>query len=418
MGLAFQAIYPEVYPVAYELFKSGKERKEVTVLVFMKFRTRFNILESEHYLRMTELSIACAENDYKNKLEQHTSGHIVEDNNISRLLGLKYQKPEIKKIETFRELERKKAEALIKSGWFNGDPGNGIFDENTYQFVLNNSDNNIFKYILNDVKLYFKENNIAWWKGKEPTGHTLSSQISCINHLFPLRNDKKAVLALLSSFTGGFIDVLPINTDKYLPAFISFEQISDNDLLNEGKPARGSNCTSIDACIYAVHKNGSKWIIPIEWKYTETYNDEDKGSGFSGEIRHKRYDGLIEKSSQLKYAIKENEKNCYYYEPFYQLMRQTLWAEQMVKNKNSETITADDYVHLHIIPQKNYDLLNKKYSCSNRNMRVTWRNCLVDKKKYLILSPGFLFNNFFRNFCKNYEELIQYLLERYWIDYE
>ena len=313
-------------------------------------------------------------------------------------------------MEVFRNCEKKKVEALIEAGWFNGDPGNGNFGEHNYRFVLQNSDNNFYKPILNDVKEYFNKNNIAWWKGKEPTGHAISSQVSCINHLFPLRNDKEAVLALLSSFSSSFIDVLTITSDKYTPSFISFEQVSDNDLLNEGKPTRGTNCTSVDACIYAVHKNGSRWIIPIEWKYTEAYNDENKGSGSSGETRHKRYDGLIHRSSQLIYDKLQNSNNCYYYEPFYQLMRQTLWAEQMINNKNFETICADDYLHLHIIPYKNVDMLEKTYSCSNMNMPKTWRSCLSDQSKYKIISPEILL----ANVGDKYKELKEYLSKRYW----
>ena len=315
-------------------------------------------------------------------------------------------------MEVYRNREKKKVEALIKNGWFNNDPGNGIFGGHSYKFVLENSNNNFFSPILDDAKEYFKNNDIAWWKGNEPTGHALSSQIACINHLFQIRNDKEAVLSILSTFSQYFTEVLPINTDKYAPAYISFEQVSDTDLLNEGKPTRGSNCTSVDACIYALHKNGSKWIIPIEWKYTESYGDEDKGKGSSGETRKKRYDGLIYKSSQLIYDKLLNSKNCYYYEPFYQLMRQTLWAEQMVNNKNIETICADDYMHLHIIPYKNIDMLEKTYSCSKKDMPTTWRNCLVDQNKYKIISPEILLGNI----GSKYEDLKQYLSKRYWND--
>jgi len=408
MGLAFQAIYPVVYPVAYQLFQSGMKREKVTVKIFMEFGTLFYAPERRIDVEMIELSIKCAENDYNNGLNLGTSGREAEDKWISRSLGNPIKDEKIKK-RAFRNIEKEKIEALIKSGWLNCDAGNGTFGGHIYPFVLVNGDNNIYEPILNDVKFYFTENNIAWWKGKEPTGHALSSQIACINHLFPLRNDKEAVLALLSLLPMKFVDVLKINSDKFAPAFISFEQISDNDLLNEGIPSRGTNCTSIDACIYAVHENGLKYIVPIEWKYTETYQNEDKGAGSSGETRHKRYDGLIEESLQLK-----NGEKCYYFEPFYQLMRQTLWAEQMVKNKNSETIKADDYIHLHIIPYKNIDMLEKRYSCSNLNMCCTWRECLMNQDKYKIISPETLF----KNINNKYNDLIEYLSKRYWEDFE
>ena len=99
-------------------------------------------------------------------------------------------------MEIYRNKEKKKIKILMEDGWFNNDPGDGLFGGYRYYFVLNNSDNNIYQPILKTVKEYFKNNNISWWKGTEPTGHTLSSQISCINHLFPLRNDKNAVLSL------------------------------------------------------------------------------------------------------------------------------------------------------------------------------------------------------------------------------
>ena len=257
-------------------------------------------------------------------------------------------------------------------------------------------------------------------------------------YLFLLRNDKEAVLSLLSSFSSSFVDVLTITTDQYLPSYISFEQISDTDLLNEGIPTRGSNCTSIDACIYALHKSGSKCLIPIEWKYTEAYEIKNKGIGSSGEIRHKRYDGLIQQSEQLKYSVLKmvmggaqgegmyplagTGTSHYYVEPFYQLMRQTLWAEQMVKNNKSEKICADNYMHIHIIPSKNIDMLDKIYTNyewdgqyteeSNLNMEKTWRRNLIDQDKYKIISPEIFLNNI----GSKYNDLKQYLSKRYWND--
>lgn len=84
----------------------------------------------------------------------------------------------------------------------------------------------------------------------------------------------------------------------------------------------------------------------------------------------RRYNGLITKSQQLK-SLENYESSAYYLEPFYQLMRQTLWAEQMIKNKAAERIKADHYLHIHVIPNNNVDLLQKTYKFSNQNMEVT-----------------------------------------------
>ncbi|MFW5721484.1 MAG: PGN_0703 family putative restriction endonuclease [Bacteroidota bacterium] len=116
---------------------------------------------------------------------------------------------------------------------------------------------------------------------------------------------------------------------------------------------------------------------------------------------------LINKSSQLK---GENHY-CYYFEPFYQLMRQTLWAEQMLQHKDTETLKADNYLHLHIIPGENSDLLDKIYKCSNKDMSNTWRNHLIDKTKYVIISPKELLAKISR---EKYGNLLSYLETRYW----
>lgn len=317
-----------------------------------------------------------------------------------------------------QESQRRKSLKMIKDNnlVFYGGQGGGLFLGAGRNFVLSDGYNNLYELIRNDVIRYFFENKISWWGGDNPTGHVLSSQIACLNHLFPLRNDKNAVLEIVKSILPDFIDVFEIETDKSLPGFIQFEAVSNNDHLNEGIPTRGSNCTSIDALIFAQHKDGSKWLIPIEWKYTEYYQDENKATeGYSqdpenckGEVRKRRYTDLINNSKQLK----SGDHSCYYYEPFYQLMRQTLWAEQMILNKEKEIIKADNYIHLHVIPEENKDLLEKIYPCSGLNMETTWRAHLHNQDKYMIISPKDLLSKI-RIF--NEKDQFSYLSTRYWM---
>jgi hypothetical protein len=91
-------------------------------------------------------------------------------------------------------------------------------------------------------------------------------------------------------------------------------------------------------------------------------------------------------------------------------MRQTLWVEQMIKNKNQETLKADNFIHLHVIPKNNGDLLNKVYKCSGLDMEKTWRNQLIDQSKYQIIAPELLLNGID---SKKYNELLVYLKTRY-----
>ena len=107
-------------------------------------------------------------------------------------------------------------------------------------FVLMDGMNNLYAPIRNEVVKYFRDNKISWWGGYRPTGHTLSSQVACLNHLFAIRNDKDAVLALLNGVMDEFEDVLPILCDKN-PTYIAFEVVSSEDHLNDW--SRDSLCS-------------------------------------------------------------------------------------------------------------------------------------------------------------------------------
>ena len=317
----------------------------------------------------------------------------------------------------YQEKERNKAVNKIKrkSSVFYGATGGKYFRNIKRDFVLKEREKNFYNKIYSDVVDYFTKNKVAWWGGKKPTGHVLSSQVACLNHLFYLKNDRKTVLNLLSTVSNDFVDVLEIKTDKHNSGFIQFEAVSDIDHLNEGISTRGSNCTSIDALIYAKHKDGSVWLIPIEWKYTEHYDNLNKATEkclknplkCKGKERRERYTKLICKSKQLK----NNDHFCYYFEPFYQLMRQTLWAEQMINHRAEETLKADNFLYIYVIPTENKDLLEKKYKCSGLDMETTWKNHLNDINKYVIISPESFLRKLDR---KKYNDLITYLTERYW----
>ena len=324
----------------------------------------------------------------------------------------------------YQENERKKAIELIKnSELFENCKAGGKFMGETRDFVLSNGNYNLFKSVREEIKAYFKENAISWWGGQKPTGHILSSQIACLNHLYPIRNDKNEVLKIAQIICEDIVDVLKIETDKFASEYIAFEVVSDKDYLNEckegQKPTRGSNCTSIDALIYAKHKNGKNYILPIEWKYTEHYNNtnkavedrkgEPKGTNGKGKERLDRYVNncpcLIPNSEQL-----QPKTDVFFFEPFYQLMRQTLWTEQMIAHRNSERISAEDFIHAHIIPKENGDLLGKIYPCSSKDMETTWRVCLQDQSKYKIISP----KDLLANLDPKYADLKNYLAARYW----
>lgn len=310
----------------------------------------------------------------------------------------------------YRESERTKA-LRIRDDFFK-DPGNGQHLKEKYPFVLMQAEKNLWTKIRKKAIKYFADNKIVWWPGStEPSGHLLSSQVSCVNHLFFLRNDKEAALKVLQNLDPDFVGACP----DFENGYIGFEVVSKHSYLGEvaeGKEqTRGANCTSVDAMMTGKLKNGKKIMILIEWKYTELYPKSDKSEGLSGTTRKNRYDALIDdKDSPIKRTVSIDNL---YYEPFYQIMRQTLLAWQMTKNKANE-LNADDWLHFDVIPENN---LNLRYQVPAPDMiqsgiEKAWKSQLKEPEKYNVITPQKLLKPLI--FDSNYRSLINYLNTRYW----
>jgi len=311
---------------------------------------------------------------------------------------------------TYRESEREKV-VRIRDDFFN-DPGDGIYKKQKRPFVLIDPEKNLWYKIRKDAQTYFKANKIVWWPGSsDVTGHLLSSQVSCVNHLFFLRNDKDAALKILQGLNPGFIDVCKDFEDGY----IGFEVVSNESYLGEidagKKQIRGANCTAVDAMMTGILNNGKKVQILIEWKYTEYYPKNCLADGSSGNTRKARYNPLIQNPlSPIKCTA--NLDNLYF-EPFYQIMRQTLLAWKMVENKKDE-LNADDWLHFDVIPENN---LNLRYQVQTPDLLQTsveeaWKSQLKEPYKYNVITPQKLLKPVLlepRN-----RSMINYLNYRYW----
>jgi hypothetical protein len=328
--------------------------------------------------------------------------------------------------QTYKEIERQNQISWINRRGFSA---NGVYRGEEREYCLEDSTQNLFLDNGNAEKIYdyFRTEGIAFWGGTRIPNHALSSQIQCLNFLFAIRKDQK----LVSQIAQMLLDKSNL-TAVQIPekisennGYISFEVTSSADYLNEGTTTRGANCTSIDALIVAEAGNGHRTLIPIEWKYTECYDNTDKSTEYDpdqpcdkeakGEKRLKRYSDLIDKSSYLVHRDGVYRKTLFFIEPFYQLMRQTLWAEQMIKHKEPKFIEADDYMHIHVVPSKNAELLAKHYRyAKNDGMEDAWRNeCLTKegRDRYKIVSQSDILK-VIENDGK-YANLVEYLKERY-----
>jgi hypothetical protein len=320
---------------------------------------------------------------------------------------------------SYREEQRKWAEGLLND--FFKDPGNGKLNGKEYPFVLQNAHLNLWEGIRADALSYFSNNNIPWWESDSysPAGHLLSSQVACVNHLYPLRQRQDLATALLKN-----IDRDIISAERLDDGFVEFEIIGQKNYLTERQHTRGANATSIDAVMLG-KKPRKNILVLIEWKYTENY---DGTCLYGTEKYHPRpdtYNPLLEES---KCPINKDVAQinalepfkALYYEPYYQLMRQTLLGWKMA---DANEYGADDYIHLHVVPDKNHEMLSPVTSkelqhIKNRtgdepvDMQDAWESILKDDSKYRRISPQLFFNPLKEE--KDTESLLQYLNWRYW----
>ena len=256
---------------------------------------------------------------------------------------------------------------------------------------------NLYPAIREQAMNYFQQNGIGWWKSKErPTGHMLSSQISCVNHLFPLMKEEESatLLSILNSIQDKFRfkRIIPNPLDvNHCHGNVCFEFVWKNrTLLGEKFEKRGALCTSIDAVVYAETTDSKRVLIPIEWKYVETY--EHKRAVQSS---IDRYTSRLDNSSNIK-----EWKEEYEYDPLYELVRQTMLVEKIIKYNDTE-LPVDDYLHINVIPEGNIELRSEVNHYSEG---------LKDKDKFIIVNPMVLL----LPIKDTHKDLYNYLESRYW----
>jgi hypothetical protein len=280
---------------------------------------------------------------------------------------------------------------------------------------------NLYPQIRQDVLEYSKLNDIEWWGQSDdryfPTGNLVSSQIQCLNHLFAIRADHDAVLKIIQEQIKDIKDVLPSPIDEKFcvmdeypyktPSYISFEFTYNNkELLNERCNKRGANCTSIDAFVYAEDTAGKNVLIPIEWKYTESYAKTiDKKTYMKIVVAVKRrYQNILtSKSSHLT-----GWEKSYYLDPFYELARQSLLMEQIISEK---PFPADYYQHIVVCPTD-----NKEMRADASVFKESLSECgkeffhIIDPQEFL--APISSLKE--EKGEKKYADLLEYLETRYW----
>jgi hypothetical protein len=190
--------------------------------------------------------------------------------------------------------------------------------------------------------------------------------------------------------------------------FVEFEKVGTERLGREKLLTRGTNCTSVDALMLGETIYGKRTLFLIEWKYTESYSRDSKSQGDSGERRLDAYQDLLEDENT---PIGISDTEALFYEPFYQLMRQTLLGWQMTVRKE---YGAEDWVHVHVIPNENTELRETITSpgLSGKNITEAWKAVLKQPEKYVVIDPKQFLSPIAK--CPDTKAITSYLKKRYW----
>jgi hypothetical protein len=109
--------------------------------------------------------------------------------------------------------------------------------------------------------------------------------------------------------------------------------------------------------------------------------------------------------------IKTTDFKDLFYEPYYQLMRQTLLGWTMTENKEYGAV---DWLHLHIIPKENKELRERITSknLQGKTLEESWKLQLKNPEKYIMISPEKFLEPI--TDLQDTKSLIDYLTNRYW----
>ena len=244
---------------------------------------------------------------------------------------------------------------------------------------------------------FFADHNIGWHQGQggKPSSHLCSSQVACVNFLFPFTNHPHELANLLSPVFPQIDHVVPVEDGL----FVSFEWIGAENYLGErapkdGRRTRGANFTSADAIVMFEDRDTKRQAVLIEWKYTESYGGNYLGIAKSGTDRRKIYQHLFDDLDCIVDMDLLPGIDTLFYEPFYQFMRQQFLAAKM---EAAREMGADVVSLLHISPDANEDFKrNTSPALSGLGATPTeiWKKLVKTDRRFISIHTEDLFRWF------------------------
>lgn len=236
-------------------------------------------------------------------------------------------------------------------------PSDELGRRHGHLLALGYEDENLYPSLrgASGVRSFFKQRGLKWHRSYKsgdalgddgPTRNMASSQVACVNFLLPISKISGALLAALRTIDSDVTDVVSIR-HKGRVSPVEFEWIGLDRSL-EGGTTRGANNTSADALILAETEAVRRAYV-IEWKYTERSSNKNLGWGDSGNRRRRTYARYYKAtSSAFRTDVPMDEL---LYDPFYQLMRLRLLADNMTILQDLEVSEAKVVA---VVPETNF----------------------------------------------------------------
>ena len=297
----------------------------------------------------------------------------------------------------------------------------GVYRDRPRTFCLpvECAEQNLFPEIRETALPHFAKHSIKWHNGQngKPSNHLCSSQVCCVNFLFPFADQPGALAQMLHPVFPEIKQMLPVEDGGY----VSFEWIGQKDYLGEakrkGRRTRGANCTSADAIVMFERKDKKRQIVLIEWKYTESYGSAFLKRASSGTDRAEIYRPLFENADCPIDKDILPGFDALFYEPFYQFMRQQFLAHEMEK---AHEMGADVVSVLHIAPAQNDDfrrVTSPDLEKLGESATDIWKKLVKREGSFISISGEGLFGKLSAQQLPEVKTWVEYIHARYaWVD--
>jgi hypothetical protein len=212
---------------------------------------------------------------------------------------------------------------------------------------------------------YFRQRGITWHDGRPdnhdngrglPSNHLCCSQTACVNALWPMTHHPDLLAQVFRPFLPNLAEVLRFEADEPLPdgskPFLAFEWVGMKNYLGERRHTRGANATSADFAFRFRRYDGHIQLVLGEWKYTEYYGHKTTEPK---KTQLRVYRQAFERWKAVRPDLPEY--GSFFAEPFYQLMRLTLLAQEMerARAEGQGEMGADVVSVLVVVPKANQE---------------------------------------------------------------